>query len=241
MGNIKSVPRLAILGVSVLVVIIIAVTVYFYFSTKDSLVLNFSDQQSLQDFVGKKDGAIYGEPKFVKDSVGAAIKLDGKSYIDCGRSDKLIDVLDNVTIAAWIKPKKVLSNLSDTIIVMKGNHIFGLTRDERAGTSDVVLGYINSGSNHVKAYIIQEQWNHVVLVHDRNLPNKNIKIYVNGVIRGERDYGEPILANVDHIFVGGDGKNNFNGLIGNVKFYNNALTEDEVKKMQQNAANPSGN
>jgi len=229
MKSIKPLQRLVVLGISALVVIIIAVIVYFYFSPKDSLYLNFSDKQNLQKFVSKKNGAIYGEPKFVKESIGAALDFDGKSYLDCGSSDRLIDVLENVTIEAWIKPEKVLSSQSDTVIVMKGNYIFGLTRDERAGTSDVVLGYINSGSNHVKAYIVQEQWNHVVLVHDRNLPNKNIKIYINGVIRGESDYNEPVLANVDRIFVGGDGKNNFNGLIGNVKIYNKAMTEEEVK------------
>lgn len=239
MKSTKPLQKIIILGVSVILVIVIAVVVYLYFSPKDILRLNFSDKQSLQNFISKNGGAIYGDPKFVKESFGSVIDFDGKSYVDCGSSEKLVDVDENVTIEAWIKPKKVLSNQSDTVIVMKGNYIFGLTRDERASTSDVVWGYINSGSHSIKTYVSLEQWNHIVLVYERKLPNKNIKIYVNGVVRGERDYNEPVSANIDHIFVGGDGKMNFNGFIGNVIIYNKALTGEEIKKLQQNSMSPA--
>jgi hypothetical protein len=230
--KIKPLHRIIILTVSVVLVIIIAAIVYHYFSPKDILRLNFSDKQSLEKFVNKSNGSVHGEPKFVKESIGSALNFDGKSYVDYGSSEKLIDVIENVTIESWIKPRKISSNQSDTVIVMKGNYLFGLTRDER-GAGDVIYGYINSGSNNVKVYISPEYWNHVVLVYDRKLSSKNIKIYVNGVIRGEKDFNEPVLLNIDHIFVGGNGIINFNGLIGSVNIYNKALTEEEIKKSQQ--------
>jgi hypothetical protein len=234
MESIKPLHRLVILGISVTLVIVMVVIVHFYYASKDKLRLNFDDKQSLQHFVSKKNGAIYGELKFVKESIGSAIYFDGKSYIDCGSSEILIDINENVTVGAWIKPKKVLSNQANTIIVAKGDYIFGLTRDERAGRSDVVMGYINGGGVHsVKVYIIPEQWNNVVLVYDKTLRNNQIKVYVNGALRGQSDYKAQVLINTDHIFVGGNGEQNFNGLIANVNIYNKALTEEEIKKLQQ--------
>lgn len=237
MENIKPLQRIIILCVSIVLVVITAVIVYFYFAPKDILRLSFGDKRNLQNFVNKNKGVIQGDLKWVKESAGSAIDFNGKSYIDCGSSENLIDIYEDVTVGVWIKPKKILSNQADTVIVMKGYYIFGLTRDER-GTGEVVWGYINSGSHNVKANISLEQWNHIVLVYDRKLPSKNIKIYVNGVIKGESDYNEPILANTDNIFVGGDGQSNFHGLIRDVTIYNKALSEEEIKKIQRNSVSP---
>lgn len=232
MESSKSIRTVIIVSVLIFLAIGAAGIFYLYFNPRGVILhVNFSDKEELQDFVRTNNGSIQGEPKVIKEFMGYALELDGKSYVDCGSNEKINDVKDAITIEAWIKPKNLVSGKSDTIILLKGAYILGLTRDERADTSNLVYGYINGVAKFVKASVHPETWNHVTLVYDRSLPNNNIKIYVNGIVSEQKDYKESILSGTENIFIGGNGKSNFSGLVGGVKIYNKALTEEKVKNI----------
>jgi len=178
----------------------------------------------VKDYSGKENSClINGNPKLVKDGSDIALEFDGNDYIDCGNRETL-NIKDAITIEAWIKLKDVITASPDAIIVMKGNFSYGLTRDERM-ESNAIQAYIKD--DYIRIPNVEtEKWQHVVFTYDR----ENIKLYINSSFAGQKEYNKPISVTDGNLFIGGNGGQNFHGLIGEIKIYNRALNAREILK-----------
>jgi len=177
----------------------------------------------VKDYSGNKiNGVIKGSPKWVKGVSGLALEFDKGDYIDCGNSESF-DITNAITIEAWIKAKDIATAQPDARIVMKGKYVYGITKDERNG-SNGIDAYINDNISIRVTDIGLEKWQHIVLTYDK----KDMKLYVNGCLKGYRSYHKPISISSDHLYIGGDGGQFFHGLIDDVKIYRRALSVNEI-------------
>lgn len=174
--------------------------------------------------MGKYPGMIHGKSEWLSDSEHSVFNFDKRVYIEIMGPHNL-NIKDAITIEAWIKPKSIYSRNADTRIVMKGNYIWGISRDERLG-KDSVHAYINHGNNVLTASVVLDEWQHVVLIYDIN--EKVMKLFINGEMRDKKFYDEPVISSNENLFIGGDGMQNFSGYIGKIKIYNKSLSNNEV-------------
>lgn len=156
---------------------------------------------------------------------GYALSLDGNDYVAMG--SPVLSSNNNVTFEAWFMWDGTVTG-SDQMILMNGNN----------GSSGYGL-FLKSGSNEIQARlgglgswtssVVPEsnEWTHVALVGSAA---NSWQIYVNGVPRGIAFAGS---ANVPttNFTIGANhvGAFDFNGEIDEIRAWNTALTQSEIR------------
>jgi hypothetical protein len=174
------------------------------------------------------DGTIYGAT-WTNGKYGKALSFDGvDDYVDTADID-----LDYVTVSAWINVSTYQTNWR--VIVSKGwiSYSFGsvyLISIEDKGLS---FGVRTSGGSTLSATTwvvpILNTWVHVVGTYD----GSTVKLYVNGVLRASQPGSGVLNKNNYRWMIGRDPipgqARYFNGLIDEVRIYNRALSEEEIR------------
>jgi len=173
------------------------------------------------------NGTLNGEPNFVDGVDGKAISMDGvDDFVVVGSVG--ISGTAPRTIAGWLK--------ADTTNIVDWTNIFGFTStpdggcdlsfdiDKIGGASQFCIhcycfefGYVN----------IDLEWHHMAASYD----GTTIRWYSEGLLRGSQDR---VLATQDNVQMGKRGHaagGNFPGLVDDVRIYNYALSELEMKKL----------
>ena len=184
------------------------------------------------------DGTIHGA-KLVDGKYGTALEFDGKDdYVHIPNSKTLQDLTESdFTFEAWVKPSDVpphtnTNNRHYGIITRPGWHTGLIYRYDKQfsfslwDSSNTVFGL---GSQVYEP----GGWHHVVGVTDDS--SKNMYIYIDGVLANSSSYSGslkdyrtlPYRIGAGHN--SGDYKWYFNGIIDEVRIYNYALTESEIK------------
>jgi len=158
-----------------------------------------------------------------------ALSFDGSSsYVNCGNNSSLNMGTGSFTHSAWIKAPEGNTNRN---IIDKG---LGTTAyGFRLGTDGKVSVDIRGGGAIGTASTIRvddNSWHYVSVVLDQS--SDLVKIYIDGVLNNTGDasaIGD--TDNSNNFFIGADNANQyyFDGTIDEVKIYNYALTEDEIK------------
>ena len=173
--------------------------------------------------LGRNRGA-----KQVKRGDGYALRFDGvNDYVDCGNGASL-RLKKAVTVSAWVFADARPGN--EPAIVMKEDpEVYGLTtyKDGRC------YWYVSGGGNNLKSRIGTGVWHHIVGTYD----GKEIKLYLDGKLRGSRKLSVPIKQG-GNLLIGKRGKAPyfFKGMIDEVKVYNLALSVKEVASQYKAAA-----
>ncbi|HOI97227.1 MAG TPA: LamG domain-containing protein [Candidatus Pacearchaeota archaeon] len=187
-------------------------------------------------------GTLTNGPKWTQGKSGGALQFDGKDdYVDCGNNSSLNFGTGDFTAEYWIyytgstKTNKVFTFLGKASGM--GNNpgwYSGLTTYSGDGTnlkllSSITNGAWGTGNLEAGAYFSPNTWQHIVLIRS----GTTLKHYRNGNLDGQR-ISEGIGANVDNnlSFTVGAFSNGgvpVKGLIDEVRIYNRALTEAEVK------------
>ncbi len=183
------------------------------------------------------DGRLHGA-KWIRAGGGHALEFDGvDDYVDCS-SPQTLDISGPLTVMAWVcpagrqiarEPGIVGKQFSSYLVTYYVNrHLYW---------------YINSGGNNAHATVPPGRWSHFAATFD----GKTMRIYVNGALGAEHvSVGAHSCAPVHvrqggNFFIGsvmGDPEGDdhayrvtgaFKGLIDEVKVYNRALSEDEVR------------
>ncbi len=169
------------------------------------------------------DGTLKNGPQWVDGKFGKALSFDGvDDYVDCG-NDSSLNLDNEVTVEAWIKPIAVPS--SGEGLASKADLSYGLTY---YGNGQVYF-YTYSGSHFSTTSLPTGEWSHVVGTYD----GTTRRLYVNGVLKDEdNDPGLSLSSSAK--FKIGYYSGYFNGLIDEVRIYNRALSEAEIKAIYQN-------
>lgn len=174
-------------------------------------------------------GTLQGEPKWVKDGIGAALELDGvDDYVDCGAAESL-EIKKQITLEAWVYPIEASSGVGEPLVLGKGLYSYGLAYNPGA-----IWFYISDGAWHCVADIPTRKWTHVVGTYDGN----KMRLYINGEFRTGYAMPEPNTRIKDprsqvnpqnKVFIGKRGDAYFHGMVDNVRIYNRPLSVEEVK------------
>ena len=176
------------------------------------------------------DGAVSGA-KWVKGAVGNALKFNGVTDFANMRCPGSGVIDKAVSVEAWIQSagNNVNANLVfagpeslDFGIWIQGGRFFaGIWNSDGAQCSVVSPGSPTPG-----------QWYHVAMTCDFNA-DKTVKLYIDGKLScSSAAVGTAIRSAHTSIDIGGRTPNSsyFNGIIDDVKIYNRALSEEEIRK-----------
>jgi len=175
------------------------------------------------------DGTIHGAT-WTTGKVNSALVFDGDDdYVEIPY-DAGLAVSAGVSLSVWVKPL----NVNPGEIVSKRsyggyrlayhNKRFMLSvATETNPPTDCVSGIHESGD-----------WHHVVGTYD----GSTMTIYVDGKLEGFKGWSGDIVIRSDPLYIGRrviGGKDGFyfNGAIDEIRIYNRALTEDEIKELYQ--------
>lgn len=199
------------------------VVAYWSFKEGKGFLLKESSPRHLNDTI---HNALW--TKGVK---GTALDFNGEdSYVDCANSDAL-NLPDSLTVEMWIKPKEWVAD--DYGIVGK------LSDDRNSGWAFQYNGYANLLQFRINiknkteilsaAAPIANSWHHIAGTYD----GEKIKFYIDGVMRDSKEDSGKIAPSTNKLIIGKLSELQpgffFRGMIDEVKLYNKALSESEIK------------
>jgi len=174
----------------------------------------------LSDKTGFKDisGNDYHGTNYGVDIVGEAGGFDGVD--DYVQNDNITSSLNNFTVSAWIKHNNITGILSMDHYMFVNGVQFRLRP-----TGKLNLRY--SGDYQSNSILESDTWYFVNYTSN----GSQVKIYVNGIL--DKVLTLAISPNGSTITIGdyldgGDGSNNWDGLVSDVKIYNRALSDGGV-------------
>jgi hypothetical protein len=180
----------------------------------------------------RHDGVLEGESSFDTQSapgrIGRAIKMEGKGCVRIS-GFKGVTGTQPRTIAAWVKTASPSGE-----IISWGLNDFG-----KMWTMSFIRSRVGvtpkGGYYYMKAGVHDNDWHHVAAVLKEGSPpnlHDNVRLYRNGVLAEIDDIGLldlwPIeTGDKEDVSVG----QRFNGLIDDLRIYDRALSDDEIKTL----------
>lgn len=167
---------------------------------------------------------------------GNAVSLSGGASVDINNAVVKLDAANSWTVTAWVKT----TTAGGTILTKgdgsgwnNGNTIFYLGDGTGPGSGGVPSAVRYAGgffqTSSATPSVLDNNWHQITYVNNAG----TYAIYVDGVQRslspgnasfGNDDVGSIIRLGVSTNTVASDGTVNFNGLLDNVQFYNQALS-----------------
>ncbi|MCK4828749.1 LamG domain-containing protein, partial [bacterium] len=159
---------------------------------------------------------------------GKALSFDGNDYVDAGTN---LDINGELTISAWIKPD----------VDTGGPHM--IVGNDGTAVGDYALE-INRTAGRVSAYwgnqviitsdssINTTDWQHVTLVRKGSTSDWTAEIYIDGILDKTATTSVNTTGTNETTAIGvagSSGAYDFEGDIDEVKIYNSALTQDQIK------------
>ena len=188
------------------------------------------------------DGALNGAPEWVDGKFEGALQFDGvKDFVQVPHAD-ILSVDEEVTVMAWINTERHGGPGGYQGIVAKSNATRSYSLYIESGGG---LHFSTAGIGTVSTTkVTLNEWLHVAAM----VVDGTHKYYINGEPAGQGGAGInlPGLADTDDVLVGKtwEGTREFLGMIDEVRIWNRALDEDEIRKEMrigsETAVHPSG-
>jgi prepilin-type N-terminal cleavage/methylation domain-containing protein len=188
-----------------------------------------------KDYSGNgNNGTLVNGPTWTTGKVGGALIFDGvDDYVRIPRN--ILDPNKAFTFEAWVIPRSTAARGS--IINFGGDPGAGCITPwlDMVSGGNIIFGLYKTGSQNINITsnftIPANQPVHVVTIYNMS----KVRIYINGVIdkSSEYNFGSQICPNV---YIGGNVAYNqlyFNGVIDNVRIYNRALSDSEIKALYE--------
>lgn len=192
-----------------------------------------------RDSCGDNHGIFYGDPYWITGRVKYALQLDGvDDYIDCGDYEKF-NITDKATVTAWVKTNDC-GNSENNPYIVNGTHGIGLRHHALSNLEFMVhVGGIDNGWHMVQFPVdssFNNIWHHLAGTYD----GRELRIYVDGELKEVSECKGYIKSSASSVNIGRNPQKPdrfYEGVIDDVRIYNHALTEDEVKELyDQNKA-----
>lgn len=205
----------------------------------DGLILFFSfDEGSgdeARDGSGEgNDGEIDGAA-WVDGKIGGALEFDGGSFVEVDSSDSLEELIEEMTVAVWIKPE--LSGSGWQGVVTKGSD--GAEHFELLINTD---GHVHTAQMFENGRGVADrppaptkleagEWFHLAVTCNAN-DGKWI-LYINGELQHEAAAGGNLVPDGKPLVVGDEqgASRFFQGVIDEVAVFTRALSQDEVQEL----------
>lgn len=169
---------------------------------------------------------------------GYALDFDGvDEYVDIGNYP-IFDFTTSLTIEAWVKASSTQPEGYYGRIVDKYNHALqtGYTLCRDAGATAPNTAYFSFWGTDGSLYsvngttiITNDQWYHLAATYDGN----TMKIYVNGVLEGQKPVSKTISASTNPLRIGNAYDGNrwtpLKGIIDEVRVWNVVRTPGEIQ------------
>lgn len=205
------------------------------------------------DSKGSNDGTLNGGVSWTNDAIsGQALKFDGvDDYVNTG-SDSSLDDIDVKTIVMWVKPKMNLFQYYPALISKTPSHAgFGWNLIITTNTSDRSLTYwqelgANGAWNTLGNLIYEDNWYHIAVVYNRTSDTNDPIIYINGISQSIDEWigtpsGNAVSDAPSDLWIGANplsinfgGLNTYNGIIDEVRIYNQSLSLTQIKENYEN-------
>ena len=177
---------------------------------------------------------VLGDPKAVpNERFGSAVAFDGKDdLVDCGNLPKF-SITGDLTLEAWVCPAGDMHGI--TLLTKHFDGEYDLTFWKQR------LAYYHGPDWHRNYHFFEPtftagQWRHVAVV--RRADAKVVSFYLDGEKSGDDyTYNDPPPATQNRLGVGyrlNTGANAFDGLMADVRIYNRALDQSEIRKDKEN-------
>ena len=194
--------------------------------------LDESQGGNVSDSSGNNNnGSLVGDPQWQPSGgvLGGALKFDGDGDYVKINNESNFDFAGQVTVTAWVNIASV--PVEWTAIITKGDSAWRISteRAERRFHFAVGANTLLSGQKIVSA----NQWHHVACMYDGG----QIRMYVDGELDTSGSYNGNIEQNNYPVYIGENAEQTgrfFNGLIDDVRIYNYALPENEIKALYKN-------
>jgi len=194
----------------------------------DGLVACYPFDGDAKDYSGNgNDGTPFGNVLYVDGKVGRAAQFDGTgSYVSLGTNSSL-KMENAVTLATWVKPlllpDRAANVISDHSMSFNNGKILRLQESRveflLGPEGDLEVGYPWNDT---------DAWKYVVATFDGNY----MQFYINGQLVDSVTNSHSIAVNPNPVLIGKSGFDEyFNGLLDDLRIYNRALTEAEIKQL----------
>ncbi|MBI3597607.1 MAG: PxKF domain-containing protein [Nitrospirae bacterium] len=173
------------------------------------------------DLIGSNHGALMNGATFSPGTVGQAFSFDGLDDFVNVPDAASLDITNQITIEAWIKPTALGGRIVDKITPGGPD---GYLLDTYSGHLRLIIGPYNLFGTTTLSL---DTFMHVAGVYD----GSTMKVYVNGALDGSFPLTLPIPTNNLPLRIGIDqyGGSLYNGLIDEVGIYNRALDASEIQ------------
>jgi len=190
------------------------------------------------DSAGSNNGTLVNGPAWTTGKIAGALAFDGvDDYVEI--PDTNLNLTSQVTLSAWVNIK---SRTTRQAIVGQWNYIDSPAKQsvllDARGDIDQRFGFSlsNDGTDATRTTVYSEQrflpetWYHVVGTYDGSI----MKLYINGEMESSASKtGNIFISNTEWLIgalnSGTDAY--FNGIIDDVRIYNRALSETEVRQI----------
>lgn len=193
-----------------------------------NLVAYYKFEGNTDDETGINNGELKNGVSFASGKYGQAASFDGvDDYVDAG---SITNRYSELTVSAWFNAASINSNAIVSEYNSIGDRVFLI---DLRDTDEILFLAENAGdsvvyfetSNHP---ITLNTWHHAALVYN----GTTLSGYLDGVLVGSSNDISGVLDSSTkslNIGIRGDTTSPFSGLIDEVKIFNRALTQDEVK------------
>ena len=163
-------------------------------------------------------------------NVNKAYRFNGSSYIEVPHSETL-NMTHAITMTAWIKPQSWWAN--QWIVVMQKGDQRNVNYQFAMRISDNRVFLCNYGISQRCGQLGLEldKWQQVALTYESG---KNLCFYRNGVLIGTWQFAKDLQPNKGSLLIGYDpfwGTEYFIGDMDDVRLFNRALSEEEIKAL----------
>ena len=224
---------------------VILFTVFFTIEicSANDLVLHLSFDEMKGDVAEDlsefgNDATFKGKTQLVDGKFGKALEFDGASWGEVADHDSL-HVVDGITVEFWANLRPSAGGPGNDVQtgVEKGTTwkagLFTLAAWYRGGS---LLQFFdlpdNCREHNIGDSIQDETWHFLAGTWD----GTTIKLYIDGELNKELECKGKLTANNDPLFIGARGGNQrfVNGALDEIKIYDYALTEDELRIDMEN-------
>ncbi|HEY7090888.1 MAG TPA: N,N-dimethylformamidase beta subunit family domain-containing protein, partial [Tepidisphaeraceae bacterium] len=209
------------------------VTVTFQPTSRTGLVAEYAFNEgtgtTVADSSGNHNTGTITNASWAAGLFGQALSFNGTNSLVTISGSTSLNLTSAMTLEAWVKPN-ALDDWSSVILKERtGGLDYALYADSGADQPPIGFVHVSSSDSAAQATSILSvgTWSHLAATYD----GTNLMLYVNGSLVSTQAVNGNIMTSSNALRIGGNSiwGEYFNGLIDQVRVYNRALNQGEVR------------